>query len=481
MSFKCAICLKNFGQQSSVKRHMREVHKEDTPNSYDFDQYNNKCLEEGCNTSFRNIAILREHLKSQHNIEFEVEDLNFKLYQEFESWKESICALNKVAYLRCKIKNHYYYNCYRSGKSKVRNMDRVRRFRYRGSCKIGCACTSQIILSRNSEGYNVTFYKTHYGHDLQMEHNRVPENIKNDVINKLINNVPIFRIVNELEKKNSVSEFLPLYRINRKLVTNIRSSYLNFMKKNHEKAISSKYKIILNSLNSWVLKSKREEFTVQKLNNCQNKSPCKFFCYGCNSCCHEYKCSCEGIFCKHIHYTIMVMDSFAKAKPLSTTTQTFIDKSNSQEINHLNDHNYSLSVIELEISAKADSSLIKNIFSMAPTKEIINDIEMLNMDENQEYCSEVAENNITEQENKVEMIEFVDIQEAIQEETENLNYNLGVMDFSNTDSKVLEEVFLMLKNINKMLNGSISIENCYDDKVNDYFDGDSLVNNEDTF
>lgn len=81
MAVPCQICDKLFSNQSSMKRHLKEVHNSDTFSvAYD-DKHNYKCMEEGCNTSFIESDQLRQHLKLIHNIDDEGIELEFKCYE----------------------------------------------------------------------------------------------------------------------------------------------------------------------------------------------------------------------------------------------------------------------------------------------------------------------------------------------------------------------------------------------------------------
>ena len=69
----CFECEKVFSTQSNFNRHKREVHgdesNEDQQLTYAYEKY--LCLE-GCKVSFRFIQDLRNHLHSEHNIQFTI-------------------------------------------------------------------------------------------------------------------------------------------------------------------------------------------------------------------------------------------------------------------------------------------------------------------------------------------------------------------------------------------------------------------------
>lgn len=64
-------------------------------------------------------------------------------------------------------------------------MDRKRKLKTQGSCKINMSCTSQIILEKTSEGYFVIFYRNHYGHSTEIQHLTLLEEDRNELASKL--------------------------------------------------------------------------------------------------------------------------------------------------------------------------------------------------------------------------------------------------------------------------------------------------------
>lgn len=98
---------------------------------------------------------------------FKSQKIQFIIYRnEIYKYNFSIC-LGKV---RCKESD-----------SKIRNGKK------QGSCKINRMCTSQIIISQNTKvnGITAQYFPTHYGHELDIQHVRIPKLERENIAAKL--------------------------------------------------------------------------------------------------------------------------------------------------------------------------------------------------------------------------------------------------------------------------------------------------------
>lgn len=60
--------------------------------------------------------------------------------------------------------------------------------------KLNHACTSQIIVTKKpNDHHTVNFYKTHYGHEFDLQHLHVPLKDRSNIAAKLNNGVPVTR------------------------------------------------------------------------------------------------------------------------------------------------------------------------------------------------------------------------------------------------------------------------------------------------
>lgn len=89
------------------------------------------------------------------------------------------------------------YYCYNSnnilGHKILNNASRVRAVKSQGSCKMKNKCTSQIILTEKNDQF-----LTHYGHNISLEHIRVPKIDRMDIGAKFISGNSVNRQVQKL-------------------------------------------------------------------------------------------------------------------------------------------------------------------------------------------------------------------------------------------------------------------------------------------
>lgn len=95
MSLSCSICAKNFSSKGNLTKHLKNVHKaeEKRVTSYNFEQFNNKCLEEDCNKSYRFLADLRHHLQQIHSYAIEEEILKFSSEEGIKTIKTTFIVI----------------------------------------------------------------------------------------------------------------------------------------------------------------------------------------------------------------------------------------------------------------------------------------------------------------------------------------------------------------------------------------------------
>ncbi|XP_054710760.1 D-ribitol-5-phosphate cytidylyltransferase-like isoform X2 [Uloborus diversus] len=169
--FPCSACSKVFTQQKNLFQHMRRLHdlSPHVPGkiSCSFD----------CGETFRYQKQLRDHLQSFHELKLEKEIQDFPDNDTFETWKKKMEISSGYAYIRRisekklqkgEAKTHFI--CHRSGIHKSESKG-VRKQKEMGSNKIGSTCPSTMEVSRSlSDGkVHVIFWKTHIGHDAEIE------------------------------------------------------------------------------------------------------------------------------------------------------------------------------------------------------------------------------------------------------------------------------------------------------------------------
>ncbi|KAK4882255.1 hypothetical protein RN001_005574 [Aquatica leii] len=145
------------------------------------------------------IHILRLHLEETHNVIIQKDMLEFD---------------NKDGAVFCKINN------------------RKRALKSQGSSKIGFSCTCQIILNTDGSKYNITYYKNHYGHSMNLQHLRINED-ERSFASKLAcvkmlsdlsdseseNNIPLIELRNKIySERNAVETVKKAEKIHRKSI-----------------------------------------------------------------------------------------------------------------------------------------------------------------------------------------------------------------------------------------------------------------------
>ncbi|XP_072392298.1 uncharacterized protein [Diabrotica undecimpunctata] len=119
---------------------------------------------------------------------------------EFTAWLKLEEEENNVRYEKSEgIKRSgtenqkIYFNCSRSGKERREESAYTRTQKCQGSCKLNRNCTSQIIITLVIEtGFcSMSYFKTHYGHEEDMQHMRLSKLKRESVASKLIAGVSV--------------------------------------------------------------------------------------------------------------------------------------------------------------------------------------------------------------------------------------------------------------------------------------------------
>lgn len=232
MEFDCKFCDKSYASLRSLNRHLTEKHnRESNSICYEENVYANKCLEQGCNVSFKLNAELRKHLVVTHSFSMDEEVLKFSNIQEFNSWLEEIRTTLNVDYIQPRGKSVtsdteiVYYNCNRSGKTRDTSIACKRMKKVQESRKINSACTSQIKVIINKNNILATFYKTHYGHKNDIKHLPLQKCERASIANKLSSGIPISRILNTNRQNFDESHLKRIDLLTRKDIHNIKTEY----------------------------------------------------------------------------------------------------------------------------------------------------------------------------------------------------------------------------------------------------------------
>lgn len=108
--------------------------------------------------------------------------------------------------------------------------------------KLNHGCTSQIIVNKSHNGsVSINYFKTHYGHEINLEHVKLSKQDRGAVASKLLLGLPVSSVLHSVKKSNGSN----LKRINflaRKDIQNIRKSF-NIDLKDGKPVISSKINV----------------------------------------------------------------------------------------------------------------------------------------------------------------------------------------------------------------------------------------------
>ena len=165
------------------------------------------CREHNCSAKFHKHLDFRAHLINEHNLEHGEISFDFLSEEEFNLWlfeyeehnfvkfvkRSSYCSKSNVEtrYLRCNRDGH------QTSVSKKLSKET-------GSRKLNDNCTAGWLTIVITDGkYHVTLYPTHYNHDIDISHKQhlpLPQSVKNDIIKRIRNDVPLPVILLDLKE-----------------------------------------------------------------------------------------------------------------------------------------------------------------------------------------------------------------------------------------------------------------------------------------
>lgn len=108
---------------------------------------------------------------------------------DFKTWKlsEEIRTTSRWVIHSRNTPNITHYFCNRSGnKRTIGTEERKRMLKAQGSCKINATCTSYMSVKDIEGSLQVMYYKSHYGHEVKLEHVRLDQSDKNLIATQLI-------------------------------------------------------------------------------------------------------------------------------------------------------------------------------------------------------------------------------------------------------------------------------------------------------
>ncbi|KAH6932142.1 hypothetical protein HPB50_003045 [Hyalomma asiaticum] len=196
-AFICDYCDKRCSSNSSVRRHIRNVHKVSTSEpKYDCDE---------CHDKFVTVNELRSHHVHQHSFRPVYEQHHFPTLTDFKSWKENveketrshfIATGGTTEYSFLQRKKVTYYGCHRSGSFAPRGIG-VRRIKRRASVRCGKRCFAAMTVTETDAGVSVMFQTEHRGHDFELCHVFLSKSERAAIAAKLQEGVPMDKVLED--------------------------------------------------------------------------------------------------------------------------------------------------------------------------------------------------------------------------------------------------------------------------------------------
>jgi hypothetical protein len=203
----------------------------------------------------------------------------FNTFQEEweEEWKEKEEMSTHSWYVQNSApkqlhgKEHVYYYCNRAGKYESRGKCE-RSLKCQGTSKAILHCTAHIFATINmkTKTVQVRYNATHYNHDTQLGHLRIPNTTRMMIASKLRQGVTTQRILDDIrdpEQRNGINRE---HLVNRKDIRNIQNQYNIEGIKRHQNDLVS--------VTSWVEEMEMLEYNPVVIFKQQGQQPSETCC-----------------------------------------------------------------------------------------------------------------------------------------------------------------------------------------------------------
>ncbi|GFQ88404.1 uncharacterized protein TNCT_317511 [Trichonephila clavata] len=221
----CKFCSKTFSKSGNKMRHIRQVHKvKKEVGTYI------KCIE--CNTSYKHVQKLRDHLKAHHNLNMDEEELHFPNMNAFKKWKHDIERKELTSYtLRHGARKtsggrKYFYACHRSGKYSSRvTGPRQRMLKTPGTCKLGIVCTAAIYCEECPDKVIVRYCSHHYGHGKETSFVQLSTEEQAAIRDNISKGIPFESLLDDIRDNQSSTDHFQLYLLKKRDIRFINNAY----------------------------------------------------------------------------------------------------------------------------------------------------------------------------------------------------------------------------------------------------------------
>lgn len=189
------------------------------------------------------------------------EYFNFDDEDSFLKWKKSIekttvCQYNKEC-RHSRNRNSWKYICHRSGEFQTGSKG-IRNLKTQGTKKIDGFCPAYIYKQNVGDKIQVSFMKTHVGHENELSHVNISPSKKVEIASKLAQKIPKRDILNNIRDSFDGKELQRTHIITLKDISNIAEKYnLKDYKRDQSDGIS--VDVIVNEKQSEVLYYKPQD------------------------------------------------------------------------------------------------------------------------------------------------------------------------------------------------------------------------------
>ncbi|GBN37925.1 hypothetical protein AVEN_224154-1 [Araneus ventricosus] len=221
----CPYCFKQFTKTGNKMRHVRQVHKiKKQIGTYI------RCIE--CNTSYKHVQKLRDHLKSFHKLNMDEEELQFPNMTAFKKWKHDIERKELTSYTlrhgarRTSTGLKFFYVCHRSGKYASRvTGPRQRMLKTPGTCKLGIVCTAAIYCEECPDSVIVRYCPHHYGHGKETSFVQLSVEEQAAIQDNISKGIPFESLLDDIRDSQSSTDHFQLYLLKKRDVRFINNAY----------------------------------------------------------------------------------------------------------------------------------------------------------------------------------------------------------------------------------------------------------------
>nr|XP_023028933.1 uncharacterized protein LOC111517119 isoform X1 [Leptinotarsa decemlineata] len=225
-SYKCTVCSKVFSKINNFNSHKR-VHERQIV----LNRRRNRVKCPLCKYEDTFKSKLIKHFLEKHEITVKPETRQFDTFDEFLLWKTEEEKTAKSLFIKNRASQNstnstkIVYECHRSGNYTAKGKGK-RRLKSQGSNKINAFCPASIAVTQEAnDTVRVEYISTHVGHDTDLAHLLLDNEVKQELASKLAAKIPLSVILDEIRDSVSNTNFERIHLLTRKDLYNIEHTY----------------------------------------------------------------------------------------------------------------------------------------------------------------------------------------------------------------------------------------------------------------